>query len=175
MWTTLCAAGDLDAVDALAQPENVPRRGATSRDVEVLQNYAALLRLPAADRKAACEGILDQLAFSDEPLALSTCIFAAGHGCAEKAFDTIGAALDAGRQLRPDNHEAFGMARSQAPLQLFVSTTGEPIWRHPRFPALCTRLGLAQYWVETKKWPDCASETSYDFKAACAAAVASSP
>ena len=172
MWTTLCIAGDLGAVDALALPENVPRRGATNRDVEVLLNYAALLRLPAVERKAACERILDQMAASEEPLALSTCIFAAGHGCADRAFETINAALDAGRQLKPDNHEAFGMARSQAPLQLFVGATGEPIWKHARFPALCARLGLAQYWVETKKWPDCASETAYDFKAACAAAVA---
>jgi len=61
---------------------------------------------------------------------------------------------------------------TQAPLQLFVGATGEPIWKHARFPALCARLGLAQYWVETKKWPDCASETAYDFKAACGAAVA---
>lgn len=172
MWTTLCIAGDLGVVDALALPENVPRRGATNRDVEVLLNYAALLRLPAVERKAACERILDQMAASEEPLALSTCIFAAGHGCADKAFETIDTALDAGRQLKPDNHEAFGMARSQAPLQLFVGATGEPIWKHARFPALCARLGLAQYWVETKKWPDCASETAYDFKAACAAAVA---
>jgi hypothetical protein len=80
-------------------------------------------------------------------------------------------AIAAGRQLKADNHDGFGMARSQSPLQLFVSTSGEPMWKHERFPALCARLGLAQYWLETKKWPDCASETPYDFRAACANAV----
>jgi adenylate cyclase len=174
MWSTLCAAGDLDAIDALARPDNVPRRGTSQRDVDVLLNYVGLLRLSPTERRAACEQMLDKLEASDEPLSLSTCIFAAGHGCADRAFDVIDAALDAGRQLKPDNHDGFGMARSQSPLQLFVSTSGAPIWKHPRFPALCARLGLAQYWIETKKWPDCASETPYDFKAACAAAVAAS-
>ena len=63
------------------------------------------------------------------------------------------------------------MARAQAPLQLFVSTGGTPIWQFERFPALAARLGLAQYWLETKQWPDCAAFVDYDFKALCAAAV----
>jgi len=37
------------------------------------------------------------------------------------------------------------------------------------FPHLCARLGLARYWRETGAWPDCAAETPYDFRAACAA------
>lgn len=171
MWSTLCVVGDLEGIETLAQPENVPKRGATQRDVDVLLNYVALLRASPADCRSACERMLDNLAASNEPLALSTCIFAAAHGCADRAFDVIDAALDAGRQLKPDNHEVFGMARSQSPLQIFVSTSGEPIWKHRRFPSLCARLGLAQYWLATKKWPDCATETAYDFKAACAEAV----
>jgi hypothetical protein len=98
-------------------------------------------------------------------------MFAAGQGCLDGAFDVINAALDQGRELKADNHEAFGMARAQSPLQFFVSTGGTPIWMSERFPALCARVGLAQYWLETKKWPDCASETPYDFRAACAEAV----
>lgn len=172
MWTTLCAVGDLEAAEALARPENVPKRGANPGDVEVLRTYVSLLRLAPAARQARCEEMLERVAADDEPVPLSTCIFAAGNGCGEKAFDVLDAALDAGRQLKPDSHEAFGMARSQAPLQLFVNGGSGPIWKHERFPALCARLGLAQYWLETKKWPDCASETAYDFKAACAAAVA---
>ena len=172
MWSTLCVTGDLADAEMLARPENVPKRGATQGDVDVLLNYIALLRLPADQRREACVQMLETLAKSSEPLPLSSCIFAAGHGCAEQAFDVIESALDAGRQLKPDNHEGFGMARAQASLQLFVSASGEPLWRHPRFPTLCARLGLAQYWLDTKKWPDCATETPYDFKAACAVAVA---
>jgi TolB-like protein len=38
----------------------------------------------------------------------------------------------------------------------------------PRFLPLCARLGLVEFWMETGKWPDCASEVPYDFRAECA-------
>lgn len=37
-----------------------------------------------------------------------------------------------------------------------------------RFPRLCARLGLVEFWMATGKWPDCAAEVPYDFKAECA-------
>jgi TolB-like protein/tetratricopeptide (TPR) repeat protein len=37
----------------------------------------------------------------------------------------------------------------------------------PRFPRLCARLGLVEYWLTTDKWPDCADDVPYDFKAEC--------
>jgi TolB-like protein len=37
----------------------------------------------------------------------------------------------------------------------------------PRFPRLCARLGLVELWLATGKWPDCADEVPYDFRAAC--------
>lgn len=171
MWTTLCVAGALDEAERLSRPEFVPHRAVSAADVDVLRNYVALLRAAPEPRFAFCKRMLAAARNSTEPLCLSTCLIAAGHGCAEEAFDVIDAALDAGRQLKPDHHVAFGMARAQSPLQLFVGASGEPIWDSPRFPALCARLGLAQYWMESKKWPDCAATTHYDFKAACAEAV----
>lgn len=171
MWVTLLVARRIDDAEALAQPGVPPKRGVTDHDVEILRNCIMLLRAPEDRRKSMCEGMLRRLAASDQPLALSSCMIAAGMGAADLAFDVIEEALDAGRELRPDNHVAFGMARAQSPLQLFVANGGPPLWRHERFPRLAARLGLAQYWVETKKWPDCATETDYDFKAACVAAI----
>lgn len=171
MWVTLCVAKRPDEAEALAAPGVPPRWGVTERDVEVLRTYAAVLRMSEAERQQACLRMLDDLAHSEEPLPLSTVLFAAGMGCADQAFDLIDQALDAGRDLKPDNHEGFGMARAQAPLQLFVSTGGAPIWRFKRFPKLAARLGLAQYWLESKQWPDCAAFVDYDFKALCAEAV----
>lgn len=37
----------------------------------------------------------------------------------------------------------------------------------PRFPCLCARLGLVEFWTATGKWPDCTDEVPYDFKAEC--------
>ena len=44
-----------------------------------------------------------------------------------------------------------------------------------RYPRLCARLGLADYWVESGRWPDFADQdvTPYDFKAACRRLAAS--
>jgi TolB-like protein len=41
------------------------------------------------------------------------------------------------------------------------------IRRDPRFVRLCARLGLVEYWTATQKWPDCADQTPYDFRAEC--------
>jgi TolB-like protein len=171
MWSTLCHAGRVDEAEALAARGVAPKRGVVAQDVQVLRDYVRLLRLPEKERAKACARVLDGLAREGGPLALSTCIFAAGHGCAKQAFDLLEQALDDGRQLRADNHEGFGMARAQSPLQLFVSVGGAPFWRFKRFPALCARLGLAQYWLESGQWPDCAAEVDYDFKQACADAL----
>jgi len=37
-----------------------------------------------------------------------------------------------------------------------------------RFPRLCARLGLVEFWIATGKWPDCAAEVPYDFRFECA-------
>ncbi|HET9978263.1 MAG TPA: winged helix-turn-helix domain-containing protein [Burkholderiaceae bacterium] len=37
----------------------------------------------------------------------------------------------------------------------------------PRFPRLCARLGLVEFWRATGKWPDCADEVPYDFRLEC--------
>lgn len=39
-----------------------------------------------------------------------------------------------------------------------------------RFPRLCARLGLVDFWRATGKWPDCATEVPYDFEHECARA-----
>lgn len=37
----------------------------------------------------------------------------------------------------------------------------------PRFPSLCARLGLVEFWTATGKWPDCAGQVPYDLEAEC--------
>lgn len=171
-WLTLCAAGKLDEADALTMHGAPPKRGVSLKDVRMLKAYVALLRLPESERAAPCEAMLDNLARSTSPLALSSCMVAAASGRAEQAFDVLDKALDEGRALRPDPHDGFGMARSLSSMQLFVQAAGPPFYSHRRFAHLCARLGLAQYWLQSGHWPDCADLVDYDFRAECAAAVA---
>jgi adenylate cyclase len=172
MWSILCAAHRPDDAEALAAADVPPHRGVTERDIDVLQDYAHLLRLSPEERREACDELLTRIEQANGPLPLSGALLAAGYGCADRAFDILEAAIDSGRPLKPDNHDGFGMARAQASLQLFVSNGGEPIWKFPRFPALAARLGLAQYWIESNKWPDCSEHVDYDFRAGCKDAVA---
>ena len=39
--------------------------------------------------------------------------------------------------------------------------------RDPRFPRLCARLGLVEFWFATGQWPDCADDLPYDFRREC--------
>jgi hypothetical protein len=39
----------------------------------------------------------------------------------------------------------------------------------PRFPKIAARLGLVEYWLATRKWPDCVDQVPYDFRALCEA------
>jgi hypothetical protein len=66
----------------------------------------------------------------------------------------------------------FGMARAQSSLQLFVANGATPFYQHKRFAHLAARLGLADYWIASGSWPDCAADVDYDFKAECASALA---
>lgn len=173
-WVTLCAARRVDEAEALAAPGAPPKRGVSAQDVEVLRNYIVLLRLPETKQRSAALEILRRAEAAPGPLPISSCMLAASFGCADEAFDLFSRALDAERPLRPDMHDAFGMARAQTPLQLFTSNGRTPLCHHPRFPAFAARLGLTQYWLESNKWPDCAAMVSFDFKQACADAVAAS-
>ena len=49
---------------------------------------------------------------------------------------------------------------------LFQATMPE-LRNDPRFPRLCARLGLVEFWMATGKWPDCAEQVPYDFRSEC--------
>jgi hypothetical protein len=49
---------------------------------------------------------------------------------------------------------------------LFINETVQ-LRMNPDFAKLCVRLGLARYWRESGKWPDCAAQLGDEFKAAC--------
>jgi hypothetical protein len=49
-----------------------------------------------------------------------------------------------------------------------LSQAGMPEQRNaPRFARPCARLGLVEFWTATGKWPDCADEVPYAFRAGC--------
>lgn len=77
---------------------------------------------------------------------------------------------------RPD--EAQAMAERASYAHVFDPAAGGPSEAYPgvilgpwstmaatpRFVALCDRMGLCRYWLNTGAWPDCIEWTPYDFK-----------
>jgi TolB-like protein len=63
-------------------------------------------------------------------------------------------------------------AGTSAVSTIFIPTREGGMLRDPRFVRWCAKLGLVHYWLETGKWPDCADQVPYDFRAECRTAAA---
>ena len=65
------------------------------------------------------------------------------------------------RGRSPDSAGSNGVIFSQAYTARLM--------RDPRFPRLCAKLGLCDYWIKSGRWPDCAEVVTpfYDFRAEC--------
>lgn len=93
---------------------------------------------------------------------VSRLVFAAHLGLIEEAFQLaenarLGPVGSADDIMGPDGY------RTSLLFQIYM-----PELRNDRrFLRLCARLGLVEYWITTGKWPDCADEVPYDFKAEC--------
>jgi hypothetical protein len=85
---------------------------------------------------------------------------------------------EADRALALDPHNTDALLRQLLiidPFGKFVESNAVPILedlivRTPchdrRLVKLCARLGPVEFWLATGKWPDCAHEVPYDFRAA---------
>jgi TolB-like protein len=132
---------------------------------------AALFRLrtlPDAEKRAAVSAMFMHM--GDGPLDLMVCMVAAAIGQHDMAISQMIGAIESGRSIGQSGSGPFGARRA--------SSTGLFFWSHwrsarsdPRFVKLCAHLGLAQYWLASGEWPDCADEVPYDFKAECEKAV----
>ncbi|WP_422346006.1 winged helix-turn-helix domain-containing protein [Parasphingorhabdus sp.] len=62
-----------------------------------------------------------------------------------------------------EDHIGFSAYRTGG---MFAAATPE-MRNDTRFVKLCARYGLVEYWLELQKWPDCADQVPYDFRAEC--------
>lgn len=94
---------------------------------------------------------------------VSRLVYAAHLGLVDEAYR---AAETAGLGPAGTSDDILGPDRYRTHLLFQV---GMPELRNDRrFPRLCARLGLVEFWMATGKWPDCAAEVPYDFKIECA-------
>ena len=77
--------------------------------------------------------------------------------------------LEYAYRFRPDGRARDGIGFHEG---IVFSRAGKPLRASEKFPLLCAKLGLARYWVESDRWPDCAEELGDSFHEGCRQAVA---
>ena len=93
---------------------------------------------------------------------VSRLVYAAHLGLVDEAY----AAAESAR-LRPAGTRDDIMGPDGYRTSLMFQVGMPELRNDARFPQLCARLGLVEFWLATKKWPDCAEEVPYDFRGEC--------
>lgn len=89
-------------------------------------------------------------------------VYAAHLGLVEEAYR----AADAAR-LRPAGNGDDIMGPDGYRTALLFQHSMPELRNGLRFPRLCARLGLVEFWMATDKWPDCATEVPFNFQLEC--------
>jgi TolB-like protein len=146
---------DWVAVDKMMEPEN-PLPWFDSAE------FVRTQRHPSAEKTEAWRrGLRDYYARTGCADA-SRLVQAAHLGLVEDAYDIA----ETARFGPPGTDEDITDPDAYRTAILFHA--GMPELRNDRrFAKLCARLGLVEFWRATDKWPDCADQVPYDFKAEC--------
>jgi hypothetical protein len=139
----------------------------TDWHAEFGQQLRFLLMLPSMPVEQRREIFKSLLAPErDRVLRIPLCQYAATNGAADLAYEHLFRALDTGRPIGVMQSRAAGINRSGMLFVLF-NPFGKALRDDKRFPILCQRVGLVEYWTTSGRWPDCATEVPYDFKTEC--------
>lgn len=149
---------DWDAVDRLL-------RLAEKRELREFAEGLAFIRAkrdPSPEHIGAFRAALETHVASTGTADIARLVYSAHLGLVDEAYQAVdrarlGPAGTAADVLGPDAYR---------PSLLFQADMPE-LRNDRRFPRLCARLGLVELWTTTGRWPDCADEVPYDFRAEC--------
>lgn len=96
---------------------------------------------------------------------VSRLVYAAHLGLVDEAYQAVERA-----RLGPNGSSDDLMGPDGYRTHLLFQAGMPELRNDARFVRLCARLGLVEFWLASGKWPDCADEVPYDFRAECAAA-----
>jgi TolB-like protein len=130
-----------------------------SQDIADALYVGRSLRAPTPEARERVMGLLQHRLSTAGTITLSALIFGHGLGLRDEMFALVeqgsfGDIYDAGSPS-PGGRFNTGM--------IFFMDPG--LSRDRRFPRLCAKLGLCDYWTATDRWPDCADQVPYDFRA----------
>lgn len=85
-------------------------------------------------------------------------------GMASEGYDAFGQS-----PFGPTGHKGDALGMMGFRTHVLFTPANKAGRADPRFVQLCARVGLVDYWLTTKNWPDCVDEVPYDFRATCLA------
>ena len=167
-WVILFSCGRIDEAAKMCAPGAPLPSGMAQDDANRFRFIHSLLQTPQSQREVVLSKFLDTTQSATLPLEL--CQIAARVGCADLAFEKLFEAFASDRPIGPMT-EGRGVNRAFLPATFFTLMSA-PLRQDIRFPRLCARMNLVDYWRTSGHWPDCASDVPYDFKAECEKAAA---
>lgn len=143
--------------------ELVSRLPASSLQTGMIRDVVALGRMrrnPDAPGALVVAGMVERELAATGSVGFGFLVVAASLGLME---ETYGAVAKASFDHMFDPQGPVPAAR-WAPGAMFTDV-GAKMRQDIRFVDFCARIGLVDYWLETDRWPDCADEVPYDFRA----------
>jgi tetratricopeptide (TPR) repeat protein len=141
---------------------------ATKRQLREFQDGLPFIRTkrdPTPENIGAMRSALEAHVAKTGCVDVSRLVYAAHLGLVEEAYRAAETA-----RLGPVGTSDDIMGPDAYRTSLLFQANMPELRNDLRFPRLCARLGLVEFWEAVGKWPDCADEVPYDFKAECAKA-----
>ena len=133
------------------------------RELESGLPFIVAKRSPTPERIAAWRSSLEADVSKTGCVDVSRLVYTAHLGLVDDAFRAADAAW-----LGPVGGSDDVMGPDGYRTSLLFQAGMPELCNDPRFPRLCARLGLVEFWIATGMWPDCVGEVPYDFRAKCA-------
>jgi TolB-like protein len=138
---------------------------AEQRQLRELEEGLAFIRAkrdPTAERIGAWRSALEAHVTRTGGADVSRLVYAAHLGLVDDAYRVV-----EGARLGPSGTGDDVMGPDGYRTSLLFQANMPELRNDPRFCGLCARLGLVEFWSSSGKWPDCADEVPYDFRAEC--------
>jgi adenylate cyclase len=168
-WRILFYGRRIEEAAKMLAPETPKPRDVTPFAVNFMRFVHSLFEMPQSQRETVLRTILGPE--QSPTLQYGLCQIAGWAGCVDLAYEML---LDAIATKRPIGPMGKGRGVNRAFLTAgYFTAPSVPLQRDVRFPQLCAHAGLVDYWRDSGRWPDCASEVPYDFRAECEKATGS--
>jgi hypothetical protein len=149
---------DWDAIDRLLELA----RGRPLREFQDTVPFVRAKRDPTAQNIGAWRDAFNADIAKTGRVDVARLVYSAHLGLVQEAYSAastcrLGPARAVEDVMGPDGYRTALMFQTDMP----------ELRNDIRFPALCAKLGLVEFWIATDKWPDCVDEVPYDFRAEC--------